>query len=318
MIKKLIVGAIFGAVFLSGPVAGVQAMEITQLANMPVEGDFVLGPGKVELFLDPGETAIRTLNVTNRSGKALKVIVEKEDFTGDAQNSTRLLGDEAGPYSLKDLLVPEKEEFVLAHGEKASLPVTISVPSDMEPGGRYGAMIFRVEPENLGADETKNEAQGSVSLVSRLATLFFVRIKGPVKEEGALKSFTAGKSIYQKSPVNFSVVYENKGSVHLNPYAQIEIKNILGKKVDAIEIQPWFVMPGFTREKVISWDKGLAFGRYTAVLSLNRGYGNLVDEQKTSFWVIPVKVIAAGLLAIAFLAFVIWWFASRFELKRKK
>lgn len=318
MTKKIISGLIaLSALYLSSPIAA-SALEITALSNVPVEGDFVLGPGKVELFLEPGETVTRELNVTNRSGKPLKVSLDIEDFTGDSVNSTLLLGDEKGPYSLKDFLAPEEKSFTLAHGEKANLPVTISLPADTEPGGRYGAVIVRVEPEALNGEEISNEAQGQVALVSRLATLFFIRVKGETKEDGALKTFTTDKKFYQKGPVNFSVVYENKGSVHLNPYANIEIKNAFGKKIDNLEVRPYFVMPGFTREKQASWQRGLALGRYTATISLNRGYANLTDEVQVSFWIIPLKFILIAAGVIFFIALIAWLFLSKFELKRKK
>ena len=294
-----------------------QAFEINTLANMPVEGDYVIGPGKIELFLDPGQSASRDLKVTNRTGQPLNIFIEIEDFTGDPVSSTRLLGKEAGPYSLRDFIHPEKESFVLAHGEKATLPVTISIPETAEPGGLYGAAIFTAKPVLTPKEEELEGAKGQVSITTRLATLFFVRINGPVNEAGYLKSFTAGKKFYQTGPIDFSVIYENTGSVHNNPYGQIEIKNLMGKTIDSLDITPYFVMPGFSRDKVIAWNSSLAFGRYTATLKLNRGYSNIIDEAEANFWVVPIKILIIGLAVIIFIAIFIWWFTSRFELRKK-
>jgi len=294
------------------------AFEITTYSNMPVEGDFVLGPGKVELFLAPGESASRDLKITNRTGEHINVIIELEDFVGDPDYSTKLLGEEKGPYSLRDYVKPEKDSFSLAHGEKAVLPVSITIPEDAEPGGLYGAVIVRVEPESASQADEQEKVQGQISIISRLATLFFVRVRGETQEEGFLKTFATDKKFYQQGPVDFSIIYENKGNVHLDPYADIEIKNIMGKKIDEVEVLPWFVMPGFSRNRIISWNKNFAFGRYTAHVSLNRGYDNIVDEAEVSFWVIPMKVLVIGILIILFISFVIWWFGSRFELKRRE
>jgi len=318
MPKKIISGlAAILALTLFSPLSAL-AFEINPMSNMPVEGDFVLGPGKIELFLDPGETISRDLNITNRNGKPLKVHIEVEDFTGDPDYSVKLLGSEKGPYSLRDYLKPEVTSFTLAHGEKATLPVTVSIPKTVEPGGLFGSVIVTVEPEAENSVGGVDQTKGNVTIVSRLATLFFVRVRGDAKEDGSLKSFTTDKKFYQKPPVNFSVVYENRGNVHLDPYAEIEIKNIFGKKVDSVEIEPYFVMPGFSRERTAAWQRDLAFGRYTATLTLNRGYGNLADEAKSTFWIVPMKVIIIALSAIFIIALLAWLLTSKFELRRKK
>jgi len=315
-LKKIIQGGIILLFFVMPFIA--QAIEIQNYDNMPVEGDFVLGPGKIELFLDPGESITRDLKITNRTGRMLTINIDIEDFTGDPNYSTQLLGDEQGPYSLRDYIKPEISEFNLSHGERASLPVTISIPEDASPGGLYGATIARVSPASEQEEKIADGATGNVGIVSRLATLFFVRVKGDINESGYLKSFTTDKKFYKQGPVNFSIVYENTGSVHLNPYATIEIKNITGKKIDTVDVAPYFVMPGFIRNRSVDWHKKLAFGRYTAIASVNRGYNNLVDEAKITFWIIPLKVIIISLSVILLLAVLIWWFSSKFEVKRKQ
>jgi hypothetical protein len=197
------------------------------------------------------------------------------------------------------------------------LPVNIAIPEDAEPGGLYGAALVKVEPESAAIEAEEGKTESQISIASRIAVLFFVRIRGNAKEEGRLLSFDSDQDFYQKGPVKFSLNFENTGKVHLNPYATIEIKNLMGKKVDEIDIAPWFVMPGFNRGREAEWNKGLAFGRYTATIKLNRGYGDIVDEMQASFWIIPTKVLAVSLAVILVLAIIIVWFSSKFELKRK-
>ena len=294
------------------------AMEIQPLPNLPVAGDYIVGPGKFELLLAPGESATRDLNITNRTGKILNVKIEIEDFTGDDTYTTRLLGNEKGPYSLKDYIVPEVTSFKLAHGERAVLPIKINIPLNAEPGGLYGSVIVKVEPEAANDNSAAaNETKGQVTIASRIGTLLFVRVKGNAKEEGQLLKFYSDKSFYQQSPVNFSLYYENTGRVHLTPYATIEISNIMGKKIDEINVAPWFVMPGFKRNVTVKWDKGLALGRYTATLKLNRGYQDIVDEKTINFWIVPMNIIIIGLAVIIILSILIIWFSSKFELKKK-
>ncbi len=306
--KVIILVGIFFACFVCLNQA--KAFEIKSYNNMPVEGDLVLSPGKSELFLESGQSEVRELKITNRTGKQLIINIGVEDFDGDNIYSTKLLGEDQGKYSLRDYIRFEENKITISHGERIIIPVTIDIPEDCSAGGLYGAVIVSIE--GIGDD---NGAQ--INVVSRLASLFFVRVNGSVEENGALKSFETSKKFYQSSPVDFSIVYENKGNVHLSPYATIEIKNILGKKVEEIEISPWFVMPGFTRSRDVTWEKSLAFGRYTAKIELEKGYGTSVDEKEISFWVLPVRVLAIGVSVIIFFSIVIWLFSKKFELKKK-
>jgi hypothetical protein len=295
-----------------------QAIEISQIGDVPVVGDYVVGPGKYDLLISPGESMDRDVRITNRTGRVLKVKIEIEDFTGDDQVGTLLLGNEKGPYSLRDMILPDTKEFTLSHGERALLPVKISIPADAEPGGRYGSILVKVEPQDPDEkDLAPGAASGQLQITSRIAVMYFVRIKGDANEQGKLKGFTSEKSFYQKGPVKFSVLYENSGNVHLNPYGSIEIKNLLGKKVDEIEVSPYFVMPGFSRTMEKNWEKPLALGRYQATLKLNLGYKDIFEEKSVTFWIIPTKIIFIGLGAILLLSLIIVWFSSKFELKRK-
>ncbi|MBC7074454.1 hypothetical protein H5T58_03700, partial [Candidatus Parcubacteria bacterium] len=207
-----------------------------QIENIPVEpqGDFILAPGKIELWLNPGEKVTKEIVVTNRLGKKMKFAVEIEDFVGsfELEKPIILLGHEKGPYSLKDYIKPEIKEFTLEHGQRITIPIEIAIPENAEPGGKYGAVIVSTVPE-IAKEKEKEKVETGVVVVARLANLFFVRVKGEVKEEGMLKEFNIAKKLYfdQNPEFKFKLIFENKGNVHLAPYGIIEFFNFWGKKI---------------------------------------------------------------------------------------
>jgi hypothetical protein len=303
-----------------GPTA-VLAYEIQDLTGVEEKGDFVLGPGKTELWLSPGEKATDQLLITNRLGREMNFKIEIEDFKGsrDPEETTVLLGEEKGPYSLKDFLHPEITEFALKHGQRIVLPVEISIPEDAEPGGLYGSILIATSPPRQGPGTEEEAVKGQMQLISRLGCLYFIRVKGEVTEDGFLKEFRTGTTgkFYEKGPISFELLFENNGNVHLMPYGGIEIFNILGKKVDEVEIEPFFALPDSLRLREVNWQKEFLFGRYTALASVNRGYQDIIDQKSITFWVIPWKTIVAGLIV---LFFAIWFFRrlfSKFEIRRK-
>jgi hypothetical protein len=291
----------------------IYAYSIQNLIDAPVVGDFTISPG---------EETTKIINITSRLGETTKFKIEIEDFIGssDGGEAAILLGSERGPYSLRDYIRPEISEFTLEHGQRMDLPIKVSIPQDATPGGLYGAVIIRTIPAEEGAEINETDASGKIQFVGRVASLFFVRVKGDVLEEGQLEKFGTinNKKIYPNSSVPFVATYKNKGSVHLVPYGILEIKNMLSKKIDEVEIKPYFVMPNATRSKEINWQRASAMGYYKAHLYLNRGYGNVVDEAEIGFWVIPWKIVTIAILVSIAITLSIVWLTKNVEFKKKR
>ena len=280
-------------------------------------GDMVVGPGKVELEVKPGQTVNFEISVSNRisDNRIFEITVEDMAGSADASKSVELLGEEKGPYSLKDYISFPSKRFELDLGDRARLPVTISIPPDAEPGGFYGSVLISTVQE----DQTGDTSTARSPIVARIGTLFFETVPGEVERSGDTKSISMldSKWWYEKGPIKLSVLYENTGSVHLNPYGELRIKNLFGEEVGFLEIEPWFVLPKSLRSRELTWDRELLFGRYTATVLINRGYDDIVDERRVVFWVLPWK-IAGGIFVILFIIiFSLRFFFRTFEFKRK-
>lgn len=81
---------------------------------------------------------------------------------------------------------------------------------------------------------------------------------------------------------------------------------------------PYFSMPDSLRYREVVWDKDGLFGRYTAELTMNRGYGGNVDVVKIAFWVIPWNMIGIAVLIAVAAYFLFFIFTRRFELRRRE
>lgn len=279
-------------------------------------GDFVVGPGRTEIELFPGETITQEITVTNRISGDRKFLLEVEDVTGsdDGSTSVSLTGDEIGPYSIRDYISFPKDEFVLELGERARIPVTITVPPDAEPGGYYGSVL--VSTVQQGSSEG---GQTRSPVIARVGSLFFLRVKGEAVEGGETKSISMidDKLWYEKGPVKMGILYENTGSVHLNPFGTLSVKNMFGEEVGYVELEPWFVLPTSLRVREITWDREFLLGRYTVEVKVNRGYEDIIDEVSVSFWVLPWKIVGGVFAALFVVIFGIRAFFRTFEFKRK-
>lgn len=298
----------------------IMAFQKTKI-DMEAQNDFIVEPGKTEVFLNAGESATKSITITNRINKTVKFKLTTEDMKGtsDRESPIKLLGDEQGPYSIKDFIRPEISEFSLELGEKITIPIKVSIPLDSEPKGYYGALIVSNEPEILG-DEQSKETEGRARLISRIGSLFFLRINGEGKESGNLEDFKiSGPSqvFYENKPQGFEIAFKNTGNVHLVPHGKITIKNILGREVDFIPVDAYFSLPDSIRYREVLWNEGIGLGRYTAHLSLYPGYGNINEESSISFWIIPWKILVATFVGLAILISFVYYILTRFEIRKK-
>ena len=149
--------------------------------------------------------------------------------------------------------------------------------------------------------------------------MFFLRVPGDTKIEGKTLdlSLVGNKWWYEKGPVDIGILYENAGSVHLNPYGELSITNMFGEEVGFVQLDPWFVLPTSLRLREVTWDREFLLGRYTVKVKINRGYDDIVDELSVSFWVLPWKIVGGMFLILFIIIFGLRAFFRTFEFKRK-
>lgn len=275
-------------------------------------GSFIVQPAKVELEIPPGGSESRALTLTNSTAVPLAVTVSFEDVAPNTQSSAAddpvvLLGANGGAYPLRDLVHTSAASLTILAGQTQSVPVTVKIPNDTVPGGHYGSVVFSFTPILPRGISTN----GNVAVESRLATLFFVRVSGAVKEEGRVSEFGVFNNAQTtfapspEKPLRFQIVYTNSGNVHLNPYGKLSLTPLFGKSTTII-VDPWAVLPGGVRMREIEVREPLAIGYYTAHLEQNRGYENIVDTRDVHFWVLPnAEQLLIIILSILFLVWLI-------------
>lgn len=279
-------------------------------------GDFVVGPGRAEIVVSPGETVVQEITVTNRISENRTFKLDVDDITGSADGSSAVaLTDGArGPYSIRDYISFPENTFTLGLGERARIPVKITIPADAEPGGLYGSVLISTERSTLEGGEASRSP-----VIARIGSLFFVTIRGDVERSGSVKGISTvdGKWWYEEGPVNLSILYENTGSVHVNPYGELTITNMFGEQVGFVELEPWFVLPKSLRSRDVLWDREFLLGRYTVTAKINRGYDDVIDEVTTTFWVLPWKIVLGVFFILFIIIFSMRAFFRTFEFSRK-
>jgi hypothetical protein len=270
-----------------------------------------ISPTRFDDLVEPGEVLNVELKVTNNSNSGKKLFVYLRDFKAEGEEGKPKLlapGTESGSY-LASWLEISTEGTEFGPNEEKIIPMTIRVPSDVGPGGYYGAVLFGTEPPQL--DVEGEERGAGMAVAQQTGSLIILQVKGDVEEEASIREFSTNKSIYGTPfSVDFLLRIDNAGNVHIKPRGAILIKNMFGNEVGEAKVNESNanVLPDSTRRFDVNWEGNFGFGRYTAELGLS--YGTPTDlggqgkqslHREINFWIMPWRILLPGLLGLIFI-----------------
>ncbi len=273
---------------------------------------FVVIPPKLELTAKTGEVIADVIRLQNQTEGEVTVSVGMSDFIVRGKRGTVELVDAetAGEWALSQWLTLNTNTLVIPAGEQGSVSLTISVPEDALPGGRYASVYF----SESGFAE---EGQTATAVATEIRSLVLLRIEGPITEEALIRRFETPR-FSEYGPIKFTTELANLGNFHIRPLGTISIKNIVGKTVANLDLEENNIFPGASREYENLWERKWLFGRYKATLSATYGEQNLPLTATIFFWVWPWKITLAAIgiiILIIILIFLIKHFKKRKKMK---
>ncbi len=253
-----------------------------------------VSPPSQEITIDPGGTTIVKTKIRNPGNTTLPIQVHIEDFTakGD-KGQIELTAD--SPYSVASWTKVSPTHFDLAPGEDQEVTATITAPANAA-GGHFGSFVFAVQ--------TPKPTGNAAAVSQEIASLFLLRVNGPVNEKLDISSLSA-PAYSEFGPVPFNITFKNSGNVYVKPYGLIDVTDMFGHKVADIVVRGTNVFPQADRVVQASLDKQFLIGTYTATALMY--YGSTQNQSitaTTTFFVFPTR-IAIGVLVILILLFLL-------------
>lgn len=237
-----------------------------------------ISPPSQEVKVDPGNTVKIKAKVRNRTNATVSITARIEDFTASGDGGQVAL-IEKGPYAISSWTVLDQPTFSLKTGETKEVTATATVPAGLA-GGRYGSFVFSVG----GA-----AGEGTAAVSQEVASLFLLRISGPVSEVLTADEFKV-PSFVEFGPVPLSLKFSNKGNVHVRPNGLINVRNMFGKTTADVVFKGENVFPGASRSQEVLLDKTWLFGPYTAQAVLTYGSKNESLTITSTFFAFPLRL----------------------------
>jgi hypothetical protein len=288
--------------FLASAIS-VVAVAVVVLSGTILAADnmsFQISPPVTTLAVDPGNGVTGKIKVTNLTDTQISLQVGKTNFVAKGEEGQVELLDEGNPaYSLAPYFTLDQSTLDVPPRGSKDVAYSINVPNNAEPGGRYGSVTFNTIPAKLP------NGQSGASVKQELAALIFLRINGATNEQLSIESFTTGSSFYEFGPIGFTTRIKNLGTVHERPTGEIVVKDLLGFTAGKVKLEEKNIIPGAIRKFESELNKKFLFGYYTATLTVQNGSVQTLTD-KTSFTVIPYRILAI-VVAILVILFLVFW-----------
>lgn len=263
-----------------------------------------VSPLRTDLTVDPGETGVVKVTITNPSDQPVSVRVIQNDFVAEDEDGTpAIILDEteyAPSRSLKRFMTPI-ENLTLGPNEAQVVEVELVVPSNAEAGGYFGAIRFA---------PTSPDGGGQVNLSPSVASLILLTVSGDAPERLNLTQFEVRRENRARSffvnteGVVAAIRFENEGKLQAGPFGKISITkgDEIVHEVDFNDkAQRDMVLPDSARRWFVPIDGIEGFGRYTMSATFTYGTNNQTIEVSETFWVIPMTILVIAGAAILLL-----------------
>ncbi len=270
-------------------------------------------PPLFQISVEPGSVWQSSIKVVNGNPYELTVYAEVVNFVPYGESGqgkfVPIINSDADKTTLAEWIEISPGPHRIAPEQTDEVPFFIEVPKDAPPGGHFAAVLISTEPP------TSTGSPLAVKTSQAITSLFFLRIEGDVLEKGSIREFRALDTMVNAPEAEFSLRFENKGNVHIQPRGNIVITNMWGKERGIIPVnsQSHFgnVLPESIRDFRFTWkgERSISeIGRYKAEATLGYGSNGVKTEVATTyFYVIPLKATAITLIAlISFIALITW------------
>jgi hypothetical protein len=278
-----------------------------------------VSPVKFEISGSPGQRLLGELELFNEQEETRTFYSSFENFEARGETGT--------PYftpGKEDLAtwIEAPAQVTLEPRERKTVPFSIQVPQNAEPGGHFAAIFWGTTPPQA-------KEGGQVAVGAKTGVLILLTVSGEIKGGGGLLEFSTKdkEKFFDSLPINFFYRFQNTSTDRIKPDGEIEIKNTFGKVSAVLPANKveGNVLPRSIRKFEVIWEtqnkakveetlnqaktgffekvkkqwKDFHFGRYTANLNLTYGPKNETAKASFSFFIIPWQLLILIIILLA-------------------
>lgn len=233
---------------------------------------FGISPIRAEHRLNPGESLTEVFEVRNNAPGPIRLKVFVENWHILPTGTPAFIGSTATPYSCKDWIIVNPQDFRLNPGELRSVRYTVTIPSDAPIAGYHASVSFETVPETTGA-----QAGSRMLFTGKIAAVVYVNVGKPAIE-GDLVDLTMGTREGAQAVV---LALENTGRTHYRTKGKILVYDAADNKIIDVPLPDDVLLPESRKNVACALPRPLDPGTYRVVCSLDIGRPEIIEMERT-------------------------------------
>ncbi|HNW40069.1 MAG TPA: hypothetical protein PKI44_06585 [Candidatus Omnitrophota bacterium] len=229
-----------------------------------------MSQSKIRVVVSPGERAFGEITLDNPTdeNKVMRLYLEDWYYLPGGSGAKEFLPAKSLPTSACSWITFSPAEVVIPAFGKQKINYSINVPADAS-GARFATLFF----ETLMSKGRISAADRSAGLDVhvRVATLFYVEVKGTVKRSAKINNLNIQPSKETKEALDFTLDFENTGNTDITTSGNFSLINNDGMVAARGALNNVYTFPGGKGSLLGTWKGNIPAGDYDLVVTVDLG-----------------------------------------------
>jgi len=229
-----------------------------------------MNQSKIRVVVAPGERAFGEITLDNPTAevKSMRLYLEDWYYLPGGSGAKEFLPANSTPTSACPWITFSPAEVVIPAFGKQKISYSVNAPADAE-GARFATLFFETLISK-GVIAASDRSAG-LDVNVRVATLFYVELKGTVKREATISNLNIQPSKEKKGALDITMDFENTGNTDITTSGNFSLMNSDGLVAARGAFNNVYTFPGGKGTLLGTWKDKIPPGDYDFVMTVDLG-----------------------------------------------
>ena len=229
-----------------------------------------MNQSKIRVVVSPGERAFGEITLDNPTAenKIMRLYLEDWYYLPGGSGAKEFLPANSSPTSACPWITFSPADVIVSPFGKQKINYSVNVPPEAT-GARFATLFF----ETLVGKGTFSDSGRSAGLDVnvRVATLFYVEVKGTIQRTAKISNLNIGPSKEAKGSLEITLDFENTGNTDITTSGNFSLMNNAGLVSARGAFNSVYTFPGGKGSFLGTWKDKLPAGDYDLVITVDLG-----------------------------------------------
>ncbi len=229
-----------------------------------------MNQSKIRVVVSPGERSFGeiTLDNPNSESKSMRLYLEDWYYLPGGSGAKEFIPANSTPYSACPWISFSPAEVTIPAFGKQKINYSVNVPVDAS-GARFATLFFETLM-NKGILDGSGHSLG-LDVNVRVATLFYVEVKGTVHRTARITNLKIQPSQEEKGSLEITLDFENTGNTDITASGNFSLMNKNGLVSARGAFNDVYTFPGGQGVLLGIWKDKIPAGQYDLVITVDLG-----------------------------------------------